>query len=141
MKIQEYTKIMPLSFIHFLFKTEEYLLLGQLWMNEYQTRVAATPFLQFLLLLYVSWTPTTKICLHLLFLTEIFHNQLIFPTSGESEIKPFSTNVPLLYPLKTSENLWFSDVLREQSGTLLENGLVWVDFSWETGNENISVKE
>ena len=38
-------------------------------------------------------------------------------------IKPFSTNVPLLYPLKTSENLCFSDVFRGyRSGTLVENG-------------------
>ena len=37
---------------------------------------------------------------------------------------PFSTNVPLLYPLKTSENIRFSDVFRGyRSGTLVENGL------------------
>ena len=37
---------------------------------------------------------------------------------------PFSTNVPLLYPLKASENLWFSDAFRGyRSGTLVENGL------------------
>ena len=29
-------------------------------------------------------------------------------------------NVPFLYPLKTSENLWFSDVFR---GTMAWNGL------------------
>ena len=35
----------------------------------------------------------------------------------------FSTNVPLLYPLKTSENLRFFDVFRwYRSGTLVENG-------------------
>ena len=40
-------------------------------------------------------------------------------------IKPFSTNVPLLYPLKTSENLWFSDVFRGyRSGTFVKNGLI-----------------
>ena len=40
-------------------------------------------------------------------------------------LNPFSTNVPLLYPLKTSENLrWFSDVFRGyRSWTLTENGL------------------
>ena len=39
-------------------------------------------------------------------------------------LNPFSTNVSLLYPLKTSENLWFSDVFRGYgSGTLVENGL------------------
>ena len=36
----------------------------------------------------------------------------------------FSTNVPLLYPLKTSENQRFSDVFRGyRSGTLIENEL------------------
>ena len=35
-------------------------------------------------------------------------------------INPFSNNVSLLYPLKTSENLRLSDVFREyRSGTLL----------------------
>ena len=39
-------------------------------------------------------------------------------------IKPFSSNVPLLHPLKTSENLRFSDVFRGYKiGTLVENGL------------------
>ena len=27
-------------------------------------------------------------------------------------IKPFWSSVPFVYPLKTSENLWFSDVFR-----------------------------
>ena len=27
-------------------------------------------------------------------------------------LKPFQANVPFIYPLKTSENLWFSDVFR-----------------------------
>ena len=37
---------------------------------------------------------------------------------------PFSTNIPLLYPLKRSENLRFSDVFRGyRSGTFVENGL------------------
>ena len=27
-------------------------------------------------------------------------------------INPFQANTPFLYPLKTSENLWFSDVFR-----------------------------
>ena len=39
-------------------------------------------------------------------------------------LKPFSTNVPLLYPLKASENLRFSDVFRAyRRRTLVENGL------------------
>ena len=38
---------------------------------------------------------------------------------------PFSTNVPLLYPLKTSENLWFFRVFRGcRSGTLIGNRLI-----------------
>ena len=40
------------------------------------------------------------------------------------DINPFSTNVPRLYPLKTSENLRLSDVFRGyRSRTLIENGL------------------
>ena len=41
-----------------------------------------------------------------------------------SNINPFSTNVPLLYPLKTSENRRLFDVFRGyRNGTLVENGL------------------
>ena len=49
----------------------------------------------------------------------------LFSQSGLLEhINPFSTNVPLLYPLKTSENRRFSNVFRGyRSGTLVENGL------------------
>ena len=37
----------------------------------------------------------------------------------------FSTNVPSLYPLKTSENRRFSDVFRGyRIGTLVENGVM-----------------
>ena len=44
--------------------------------------------------------------------------------TGTSQLNTFSTNVPLLYPLKTSENLWFSDAFRRyRSGTLVENAL------------------
>ena len=40
-------------------------------------------------------------------------------------ISPFSTNVSLLYPLKTLENWKFSDVFRgNRSGKLVENGLI-----------------
>ena len=43
---------------------------------------------------------------------------------SSSNINPFSTKVPLLYPLKTSENRRFLDVFRGyRSGTLVENGL------------------
>ena len=41
-------------------------------------------------------------------------------------LKSFSTNVQLLYHLKTSENLRFCDVFKGyRSGTLVENGLIW----------------
>ena len=44
-------------------------------------------------------------------------------SSSPIMVNPFSTNVPLLYPLKTSENFRFSDVFRGyRSGTLVENG-------------------
>ena len=37
-------------------------------------------------------------------------------------LNPFSTNVPLLHPLKILENLRFSDIFREYiSGALAEN--------------------
>ena len=40
-------------------------------------------------------------------------------------INPFFTSVPFLYPLKTSENLWFSDVFRGcKKGTYWRNGLI-----------------
>ena len=39
-------------------------------------------------------------------------------------LNPFSTNVPLLYPLKTSGNLRFSVFMGYRSGTLAENGLL-----------------
>ena len=43
---------------------------------------------------------------------------------SSSNINPLSTKVPLLYPLKTSENRRFLDVFRGyRSGTLVENGL------------------
>ena len=39
-------------------------------------------------------------------------------------LNPFSTNVPLIHPLKISENFRFSDVFRGyRNGTLVENGL------------------
>ena len=53
------------------------------------------------------------------------------PTGGkitqsptQIRVNPFPTNFPLLYPLKASENLRFSDVFRGyRSGTLVGNGL------------------
>ena len=41
------------------------------------------------------------------------------------KFNPFSTNVPLLYPLKTLEDLWFSDAFKGyRSGTLVQKGLI-----------------
>ena len=40
-------------------------------------------------------------------------------------INPFLANVPILYPLKTPENLWFSGVfMGHKMGTLAGNGLI-----------------
>ena len=44
-------------------------------------------------------------------------------------VKSFLANVPILYPLKTPENLWLSDVFRGyKMGTLAGNGLC----TWKT---------
>ena len=53
------------------------------------------------------------------------HNLIL---SENCPINPFPTNVPLLYPLKTSENRRFSDVFGGggggyRNGTLVENRL------------------
>ena len=53
----------------------------------------------------------------------ICQNSKLFPP--KNFFNPFSTNVPLLYPLKTSENRRFCDVFRGyRSATLAENGLI-----------------
>ena len=67
--------------------------------------------------------------LQLLFQNENFYVTTILQLSKRCwplvAINPFSTNVPLLYPLKSSENLRFSDIFRAyKSGTLVENGLI-----------------
>ena len=36
-------------------------------------------------------------------------------------INPFSTNIKLLYPLKTSEKLWLSDAFRGDRSEILVN--------------------
>ena len=47
-----------------------------------------------------------------------------FGTSRINSINPFHADVIFLYPLKTSENLWFSDVFREyRNGTIAWQGL------------------
>ena len=38
----------------------------------------------------------------------------------------FLSNVPFLYPLKRSENLWFSELLRRSGGALEGNGLNYI---------------
>ena len=53
-----------------------------------------------------------------------FYSLTIF--AERFNINPFSTNVPLLNSLKTSENLRFSHVFRGfKSGTLVGNGLMF----------------
>ena len=56
---------------------------------------------------------------------KLVHDYLICENNGTGPgyssclINPFQANVPFLYPLKTSENLWFSDVFRGyRKGTL-----------------------
>ena len=40
-------------------------------------------------------------------------------------INLFRANIPILYPLKTPENLWFSDVSKGyKMGALARNGLI-----------------
>ena len=51
-----------------------------------------------------------------------FSNYLI---KDQCSLNPFLHNVPILYPLKTPENLWFSGVFRGyELGTLARNGLM-----------------
>ena len=49
----------------------------------------------------------------------------VFTEDGVANaINPFLANVPISYPLKTPENLWFSGVFRgDEMGTLTRNGL------------------
>ena len=50
---------------------------------------------------------------------------LMYANSGQNKLNPFSTNVPFLYSLKTSDILWFSDVFKGyRSGILVEKGLM-----------------
>ena len=51
----------------------------------------------------------------------------IAPSIGYHCINPFWANVPILHPLKTPENLWFSGVFRGcRMGTLVRNGLSFI---------------
>ena len=57
------------------------------------------------------------------FLVCTFSSQVIY--SSRKTFFRIGTNVSLLYPLKTSENLRFSSIFRRcRSGTLVENGLM-----------------
>ena len=51
-------------------------------------------------------------------------NHFIDCSHNNSGFNPLHVNAPLLYPLKTSETLWFSDILgRYRNGILACNGL------------------
>ena len=50
---------------------------------------------------------------------------LVLKRLRENFLNHFTQNVPFLYPIKISENLWFSDVFRGyKTGTLALNGLI-----------------
>ena len=69
---------------------------------------------------YINFPP------NLLFLHSLYmlaRNRFRYCHFSEFCFNPFSTSVPLLYPLKTSENLQFSVFRGHKSGTLVENGL------------------
>ena len=82
-----------------------------------------------LLLLFITKLYAWKdICNQTVFVANIFFTIQFNPKKYPSTLQtfnPFSTNVPLLYPLKTSKNRRFSDVFRGyRSGTLVENDLI-----------------
>ena len=67
---------------------------------------------------------------------------ILLPTKSKNHVwlkgnlNPFSTNVPLLYPLKT-ENHWRFSVFRGyRSGTLAENGLIFSYSKMKLNNKN-----
>ena len=66
----------------------------------------------------------------------------LLPTKSKDHVwlkgnNPFSTNVPLLYPLKTENHRRFSDVFRGyRSGTLAENGLIFSYSKMKLNNKN-----
>ena len=54
-------------------------------------------------------------------------------------INPFLAYVPILYPLETPENLWFSGVFRGyKMGTLARNGLISELKSFHSKSEDSS---
>ena len=51
-----------------------------------------------------------------------------FIDSYKKQCNPFQANIPFLYPLKVSENLWFSRVFRGyRNGILAWNRLNYLD--------------
>ena len=57
-----------------------------------------------------------------------------------NKVNPFLANVPILYPRKTPENLWFSGVFRRyKMGKFVRNGLI-KQRSWVVSSENIPFK-
>ena len=55
---------------------------------------------------------------------------------------PFLANAPILYLLKTPENLWFSGVLRGyKMGTLARNGISekWSGFKQTNTSSNLTI--
>ena len=54
--------------------------------------------------------------------------KFLIATSSLKKFDLFSTNAPVLHPLKTSENFRFSDVFSGYgSGTFVENGLICLE--------------
>ena len=76
-----------------------------------------------------TWCPHGRLSLNLLYLSKvdtlrgrIYGNLWLKVTCL---IKPISSHVLILYPLKTPENLLFSNVCRRyKMGTLARNGLI-----------------
>ena len=61
----------------------------------------------------------------ILYVYSVFSIQIL-NTPLYASVRPFQANVPFLYPLKMSENLWFFDVFRGyKKGTLSWNGLTF----------------
>ena len=52
---------------------------------------------------------------------------------GLKMFNPFDATVPILYPLKTFENLWFSDVFRKYKEKTLSLGVIKTDQWYEMG--------
>ena len=63
-------------------------------------------------------------------LVSMYRQKAKFVSFEWKRLNPFSTNVLLLYALKTSENRRFSDAFRGyRSGALVENGLRTINYA------------